>query len=445
MRPPLAERVRRHVAAQRLFPEPGLAVLAVSGGADSLALLDLLATLGPSLGLTLLVAHADHGIQAGSAAVADRVREVAWGRYGLEAVVGALALGPEASETRARTARYRFLRGVQAERGGRYLLTAHHADDQIETVLLRLLRGSAPAGLAGIPARGPRGLVRPLLPFGREELRAHVRLAGLDPVEDPANADPRHLRSWVRTVLVPAIEARLGASAPRALLDAAAHARVELRAWDAAVDQLPGLDVRVSEGRFDVARDALAGYDKWLAERVLRAVAARAGVVLTPRAAARVIGFAMTAASGRRLALPGGLTAEATFGRLTVFPPEPVSGALRLSGASGETDFGRFRVRWREGAAPDRLERAAWSTWLERGPLELRAAISGDRMAPLGGVGRRAVSRLLMEAKVPRGDRAAYPVVAAAGEVAWVPGVCRGSAAVPAPGTGALRVDVTVR
>lgn len=66
-------------------------------------------------------------------------------------------------------------------------------------------------------------------------------------------------------------------------------------------------------------------------------------------------------------------------------------------------------------------------------------------MAPLGGVGRRAVSRLLMEAKVPRGDRAAYPVVAAAGEVAWVPGVCRGSAAVPAPGTGALRVDVTVR
>ena len=192
--------------------------VAVSGGADSLALLDLFAGLGPTLGLTLLVAHADHGIQAGSAGVADRVRELAAGRYALETVVGALALGPDASETRARTARYRFLRAVQGERRARYLLTAHHADDQIETVLLRLLRGSAPAGLAGIPSRGPRGLVRPLLPFDREELRTHVRAAGLDPLEDPSNADPRHLRSWVRTVLVPAIEARLGVSAPRALL-----------------------------------------------------------------------------------------------------------------------------------------------------------------------------------------------------------------------------------
>ena len=122
MRAPLAERVRRHAVAQRLFPEPGLAVLAVSGGADSLALLDLFAGLGPTLGLTLLVAHADHGIQAGSAGVADRVRELAAGRYALETVVGALALGPDASETRARTARYRFLRAVQGERRARYLL-----------------------------------------------------------------------------------------------------------------------------------------------------------------------------------------------------------------------------------------------------------------------------------------------------------------------------------
>jgi len=201
----------------------------------------------------------------------------------------------------------------------------------------------------------------------------------------------------------------------------------------------------VAAGRFDVAREALAGYDKWLGERILRAVAARAGVVLAPRAAARLVAFSRTAASGRRLALPGGLTAEATFGRLAVSPPEPVAGPLPLAGASGASDFGRFRVAWREGTAPPRLERSGWSTWLAPGSLELRAPAAGDRLAPLGGVGRRAVSRLLMEAKVPRGERVVYPVVAVAGEVAWVPGVCRGTAAVPAPGTGALRVDVTVR
>ena len=441
----LADRVRRHVLAQRLFPERGLAVLAVSGGADSLALLDLFATLAPSLDLRLLVAHADHGIASESGAVAARVRELAGRRYGLETVVGDLALGPDASETRSRTARYRFLRGLQTERGARYLLTAHHADDQVETVLLRLLKGSAPAGLAGIPARGPKGLVRPLLPFGRAELRAHVLAAGLEPFEDPANADPKHLRSWVRAVLVPAIEARLGAAAPRALLDTAAHAREELRAWDAALDHLPGLDLRVSAGRFDVARDALASYDKWLAERALRAVAARAVVVLTPRSAARLAAFARRAASGRRLALPGGLTAEVTLGRLAVFPPGPLPGAVRLAGPSGACEFGRFRLAWRDAPAPPRLERVAWTTWLAAGALELRGAAAGDRLVPLGGVGRRAVSRLLMEAKVPRGERAGWPVVAAEGQVAWVPGVCRGTAAVPAPGTGALRVDVTDR
>jgi tRNA(Ile)-lysidine synthase len=441
----LAERLRRHVVAQRLFPKPGLALLAVSGGADSLALLDLLARLGPELGLALAVAHADHGIDPGSAVQAERVRDLVLRRYGLDVVVARLGLGPDASETRARTARYRFLRSVQTERGARYLLTAHHADDQIETVLLRLLRGSAPAGLAGIPASGPRGLVRPLLPFGRDELRAHVLAVGLEPAEDPANADPRHLRSWVRTVLVPAIEARLGAAAPRALLDAAAHARVELRAWDAALDHLPGLDVQLSAGRFDVARDALASYDKWLAERVLRAVAARSGVLLTPRGASGLAAFARSATSGRRLALPGGLTAEATFGRLAVSRPEPVPEAARLTGAEGACEFGRHRLAWRGEAAPSRIERAGWTTWLAPGGLELRGAMAGDRLLPLGGVGRRPVSRLLMEAKVPRGDRAGYPLVVAAGEVAWVPGVCRGAAAVPPPGSAALRVDVTVR
>jgi tRNA(Ile)-lysidine synthase len=445
VRSSLAERLRRHVAAQRLFPEPGLAVLAVSGGADSLALLDLLAGLAPPLGLSLLVAHLDHGVRPGSAAAAERVREVVTARYGLELVAGALALGPEASETRARTARYRFLRAVQAERGARYLVTAHHADDQVETVLLRLLRGSAPAGLAGIPARGARGLVRPLLPFGRQELRAHVLALGLEPVEDPANADPRHLRSWVRAVLVPAITGRLGPDAPRALLEVAGHARTELLAWDAALDRLPGLDARASTGRFDVARDALSGYDKCLAERALRAVAARAGMVVTPRGASRLAAFARSAASGRRLPLPGGLLAEVAFGRLAVSRPEPVAEPLLLSGGTGDGEFGRFRVAWRVEAAPARLDRAGWTTWLVPQRLEVRPASDGDRLVPLGGAGRRKVRRLLMEAKVPSGEREGYPVVAAGGGVAWVPGVCRGAGAVPAPGTEAVRVDVTVR
>jgi tRNA(Ile)-lysidine synthase len=441
----LAGRLRRHLGAHRLFPEPGEAVLAVSGGADSLALLDLLATLAPELGLALVVAHADHGIAPGSDAVARGVADLAAGRYGVGTVTGALSLGAGASETRARTARYRFLRGVQEERGARYLVTAHHADDQVETVLLRVVRGSAPPGRAGLAARGPHGLVRPLLPFRRDELREHVLARGLAPFDDPANRDVRHLRSWLRAVLVPAIVERLGDGGPEALLQVARHARAEARAWDAALDALPGLDARVGERRFDVAREALSGYDKCLAARILRSVAARAGLALTPRAASRLAAFARGAGSGRRMALPAGLVAEVAFARLVVSRPAAPSAPLALGAGDGACAFGRYRLTWRAEPAPARLERAAWTTWLMPGAVEVRAARDGDRLVPLGGAGRRKVSRLLMEARVPRGERAAYPVIAARGAVAWVPGVCRGAGAVPEPGTDAMRVDVAVR
>ena len=190
MASPLAERLRRHVTRARLFPKAGTAIVAVSGGADSVALLDLLHDLAPELGLTLVVAHADHGIQTGSGDVGKWVRRLAE-QYGVPFELGELRLGPSATETTARRARYTWLADVRRRRRARYLVTAHHRDDQVETILLRVLRGSAPAGLAGIAARGRGGLVRPLLPFSRAELVAHVAARGLAHHDDPANRDPR--------------------------------------------------------------------------------------------------------------------------------------------------------------------------------------------------------------------------------------------------------------
>src|SRR6266550_3544258 len=206
----LLSHLRTHLARTRLLGEPGVALVAVSGGADSVALLDLLHTLTPELGLSLVVAHVDHGIRSDSGTVARAVGELAE-RYELPFEVGELTLGPDATETVARRARYAWLGEVQRRHGARYLVTAHHRDDQVETILLRLLKGSAPAGLAGIPARGRGGLVRPLLPFTKTRLVAHVTELGLPIHDDPANRDPRHLRSWVRTVLLPLVGERLGA------------------------------------------------------------------------------------------------------------------------------------------------------------------------------------------------------------------------------------------
>src|ERR1044072_1341272 len=155
-----------HVRSTRLFPKAGEAIVAVSGGPDSVALLDLLHTASQDLGLSLVVAHVDHGISPDSRTVAQSVSNLAR-QYGLPFETVELDLGSSATETAAREARYRWLRYLQQRRGATYLVTAHHQDDQVETILLRVLRGSAPSGLAGIAARARGGLVGALPPVTR--------------------------------------------------------------------------------------------------------------------------------------------------------------------------------------------------------------------------------------------------------------------------------------
>ena len=439
----LLDRFSAHVARLGLFAAPGTALLCVSGGADSLALLDLMHELASSAGLSLVVAHADHQIRSDSRTVGQTVEGLAE-HYGLPFELGELSLGPDASETVARRARYRWLRDVQQRRGARYLVTAHHRDDQVETVLLRALSGTGPAGLAGIPVRGRGGLVRPLLPFTRAELAAHVAARGLPHHDDPANRDPRHLRSWVRHALLPLLHERLGPRALDDVLRLGRHAAAERRAWDAALELMPELALHVEHRGFSVAREALRRYDATVAVALVRAAARRAGLVLGPARARRLLTLA-AGPSGRRLSLGGGWVAEAAFHRLrmtrgTAAAPEQVVATADQGGAH----FGTFQVAWRVEPAPARVERGGWSTWLPAtgGGWELRPPRSGDRLIPVGGVGRRPLRRLLMEAHVPRGERAAYPVVARGETVLWVPGIARAAAEIPAPGTRAVRLDV---
>src|SRR5437762_3351494 len=278
----LLERLRAHLDRARLFPAPGRAVLAVSGGPDSVALLDLMHSVAPERELALVVAHADHGIRTDSRTVGQAVGDLAQ-RYGLPFELGELRLGPGATETAARRARYAWLTDVQHRHAARYVVTAHHADDQVETILLRVFKGSGPAGLAGMPARGRGGIVRPLLPFSRADLRAYVAERGLAFHDDPANLDPRHLRSWLRVTLLPQLATRLGGNLRSDVLRLGRAAAVERRAWDRALELVPELRLQCRAAGFDVARAPLSRYDKALSAALLRAAARRVGLVLGAR------------------------------------------------------------------------------------------------------------------------------------------------------------------
>jgi tRNA(Ile)-lysidine synthase len=317
----VADRAARALPAGVPAAGDGLAV-AVSGGADSLALLHALRTLAGPRGWRLAVVTVDHGLRPGSAAdaafVADHAKAL-----GVEARLATLTpadLAPHRAagqEGAARAARYEALWRAAGELGCGWLATGHTLDDQAETVLLQLLRGAGPDGLAGMPVRSGR-LLRPLLGVRRAETRGCCGAVGVRWREDPTNQDPGPLRNRVRHRLLPLLE-ELRPGATVALARTAGLAAEE-RAW---LDPLVAAALAAGEGAVPpgaaategaVALDAavLAGLPAALARRVVRAAARQAGAPppdadATDRVVALAGGAAGAAARpGAETTWPGG-------------------------------------------------------------------------------------------------------------------------------------------
>lgn len=434
----LIERFRHHLA--ELAPPPGRTLVAVSGGPDSLALLALLVETAGDHRLDLMVAHVDHGIGNHSGEIAERVRDAAV-KYSVPFEIERLSLGAGATETAARAARHAALGRIAGRVGARTIALGHHADDQAETVLMRLLRGSGPAGLAAMQPR--TGILRPLLPFRREELAQYLQERGIEAWEDPANADLRHLRSWLRRDVMPGLATRLPDVVTR-LVGSAAQASRNVAAWDALLEVLPDLDLRVDGDGVSVAAHALARYDSALAEALVAATGRRVGCIIGPARAARLVGVAASGRSGAMVPLGAGWSGEISFGRLGLRrAPVIPADAARIEPEMADLRWGRWRFHVERQLAPECQAREGMTAWFPRGPITVRASRPGDRIVPLGGPGRRPVVRCFMDARVSKLARRAWPVLEAGGSVVWVPGVCRGAALVPPAGSEALRVEVT--
>src|SRR5437773_1034065 len=191
----------------------------------------------------------------------------------------------------------------------------------------------------------------------------------------------------------------------------------------------------------------VCGYDNALSVALLRAAARRVGLILGPAKAQKLVDLAQRP-SGRSHPLGAGWSAEVAFDQVHVrrSREDDVGCALERispSGERGSAMFGGFEISWSPDAAPDRIERATWTTWLDSTAWEVRPPARGDAVVPLGGVGHRPLRRLLIEARVPRSARSRYPVVSRGATILWVPGICRSATGLPVPGTRAVRLDVT--
>lgn len=440
-----AERFLRDLGA--LVSGAHAALVAVSGGPDSLALLELLSRTRDRHGLRLTVGHVDHGISPESGQVAARVRAAA-SRHQVPVCVGRLGLGPGTTETEARAARYAWLwaaaDALTDPPGSALLLTAHHAGDQVETVLMRVLAGSGLAGLAGMSPRRGR-LVRPLLNWSADALADLVSHSGEEPWDDPANRDRDHQRSWIRHEVLPGMRQRI----PRVdqnLLRVQAAAAVDRTAWQTVLEQLPGLGLREEERNISVAVKALTGYDSSLALRVVQALGTRAGRPIGLARARQVLALARRGQSGRRVDLGRRWSGALAFGRLWICRPVDmrVDGVVELS--PGTMVHGRRIFRCTPDTAPKEQPRRGPTTWVTpSGPLWVRVWAPGDRLRPLGMDGRKRVVRCLQEARIPLHDRRDWPVVVdQEARVVWLAGVCRSDVSCPAPGTEAWRIDVGI-
>jgi tRNA(Ile)-lysidine synthase len=410
------------------FPDTSVCV-AFSGGADSTALLAALAA-APARPARLRAIYVDHQLQPDSSAWGRHCRKVA-ASLGVPLQVRRVRVARgrgQSPEAAARAARYGALAG--ALQAGETLLTAHHQDDQLETVLLQLLRGAGVAGLAAMPACAPfaRGvLVRPLIDKPRAQLRAWLRTRGLTWIEDASNADERLDRNYLRSRVLPPILARWPA-APGTVVRGARHAAEAQRMLDAL-------------GAADVAR---ASHGAMLSAAVLRSLPAerrrnalrfwinRSGHLVPPaRRLQEICGPLLAARTDAHplVAWTGAMVQRQ--GDLVSIRAHPAATAGRRVPATQPRGGRALKWRWHLGQRRV-LATGAGTLSLEedaRGPLDLDALArtlavrprrGGERLRPVRGGARRALKSLLQEARVPLEERARMPLVYAGGRLVAV-------------------------
>jgi len=382
-----------------------------SGGHDSTALLLALREEGHDL----VAAHYDHALQEGSALVADHVRRLC-ATLGVPLLVERRAspMARGSVQAAARTVRYEFLERTAANAGAAKIALAHTADDLVEGAAMHLLRGCGLAGLRGMPAQRGR-FVRPLLHVWRSEVMAYLDSRGVVAIEDPANSNLAYARVRMRRRILPALERdrpgivrRLHAAASTA---AAMQESIAFRAGGAH------------------SRQAIASMPPAVAAECMRTLYAEAGGRL-PSLNRRQLDAMVRLVAGRRggtgIDLPGGLRFRVVGSRVEVVPRVPplMEAVLNVRSCAGCDEAGA-----------EHLKPGLKLTLGHRRP--------GLRMRPAGGAGTRKLQDILVDARIPREERDALPLVFAGDRLAWVPGVAVDRDMRSLPGETSLHVTLT--
>jgi tRNA(Ile)-lysidine synthase len=411
-------------------PSAGQAVVvALSGGPDSVALLDVMASLARRAGFVVVAAHLDHALRPESAEDAAFCRDLS-AELGVPFRTARVDVRARAAregggiEEAARLERHAFLRQVKEEEGACAIALAHTRDDQAETVLLRMLRG---AGGLGLSAMRPRAgdLLRPMLALSRRDVLDHLAQRGLAWREDPTNADVTIARNRVRHELIPYLERHFNPALRDGLARMAAVLAGDADVLAALAGDAHDARGRTEGGAYVLSRAALNAAPRAVARlsvrRALQESGGRRGVGLGHVDA--ILDLAGSAApSGRRLPLPGGREAVFHFDEVRIgarcAPAAPFALPLSVPGSVDLPDGRSVVARSARGPVASSATTAVVAVPDE--PLVVRTRRPGDRVR--AGGRDLSLKRFLMDRRVPAHERGALPLIAAGDRVLWVAG-----------------------
>src|SRR4029453_6407488 len=463
----LQERIKKTIEKHDMLASSNRALVAVSGGPDSVALLHLLCDLREELGLCLEVAHLQHGIRG------EESREDARFVAELAATLGLplhlkeidllrirSAAGKGNLEALARAERYRFFTDVARECNLGKIATAHTQDDQAETVLMWLLRGSGLKGLGGMPpthqldgANIESGssliVIRPLLDVSRAEIEQYLNEKNLSFRLDRSNQDLRLLRNWIRLKLLPQLKEKIDGH----LLSRLAHQAKLMREEEAFLQGLAHVEldrIRTPEG---IDRGALLEYNKALQRRIVRLwIEATRGHLrgLDFQHVEALLDLIANGPPQGRLSIPGGwqLVKEYETLRLDKQSRRMAQQCACYSyapqvGEDLQIHEAGLMIQTRAislplPSLPDTFTEAVFDVASLAADLTLRNFRHGDRFQPLGMAGHKKLKELFIEKKLPLSVRASLPLLLLGDEVIWIPGYGRRDLGKVTPATKAI-------
>ncbi len=400
-------------------PAGGTILCAVSGGRDSVCLLHYLHSISDECGFSVAAAHYNHHMRPTAQRDEDFVRDlcrtlhVPFYTDGADVVAVAAETGRGVEET-GRALRYAYLEELAETIGAQRIATAHHMGDQAETVLLNLLRGTGPEGLAGIPPVRGR-LIRPLLNTPRQEIELYLQRHGLGHVEDETNDSMAFSRNRLRQTVLPELE-----KINPALRQNIARTAAIVRGEDRYLNELAG-EYLPQEGT-EIPCDSICSAPSALRPRIVRLLLSRLKVGKKDISAVHVEAVVQMVLNGRggMVSLPAGVTALCRDGRLKLLYSSPLPEAMVLT--EGRNLWGTWEIT---------VRRALCDTPRKAGTVYLRAAVleqelqadtwnSGERLTLPESRGARSVKRLLTERGIPPEQRKRVPCIRVGGKIAAV-------------------------